>query len=112
MKKSPQILYHFKPLLPFLRRYGIWYALGLFFNMIVDTGLIFIPQLTRRAVDIISSGEFQWREIGILAVGMVIISTFIVTAHPAALKRSYAKNFLSIYRSFHGIFIKRIKPAI
>ena len=77
MKKRVKILSQFKSLFPFLRRYGWWYVLGMFFDMLVDAGLIFIPQLTRRAIDIISSGVFQWQDIASLAVWMVVIAALI-----------------------------------
>jgi ATP-binding cassette subfamily B protein len=76
MQKVP--LREFKTMLPYLSRYGWRYALGFLCLIVVDAAQVLIPQLTRRAVDIISQGVFEWRRVLHLCLfmigGMVIIS--------------------------------------
>jgi len=58
-------------LLPYLSRYRHRYFWGILCLVAVDGAQIIIPQLIRRAVDLISSGVFQWRQIIILALWML-----------------------------------------
>jgi ATP-binding cassette subfamily B protein len=67
----------FKTLLPYLARYRFRYGLGFFFLVAVDAVQVIIPQFMRRAVDIISSGSFEIREVLAPAVAMAVLMTFI-----------------------------------
>jgi ATP-binding cassette, subfamily B, multidrug efflux pump len=64
-------LKEYKALFPYLSRYKVQYITGVIFLIIVDAAQIAIPQFIRRAIDLISSGTFQWRQILILSLWMV-----------------------------------------
>ncbi|MDR0290207.1 MAG: ATP-binding cassette domain-containing protein, partial [Treponema sp.] len=67
---GPALFTHFRSLLPYLSRYRRPYLWGLLFLIIVDAAQIAIPQFIRRAIDLISSGRFEWREIVFLCLWM------------------------------------------
>ena len=52
------MLREFRTLLPYARRYWPRYLAGLFFLVLADAGQLYLPQLVRRAVDLIASGSF------------------------------------------------------
>jgi ATP-binding cassette subfamily B protein len=64
-------LREFKTLLPYLAQYRRQYAWGFVFLVIIDAAQVLIPQFMRRAVDIISLGNFDWRRVLFQALGMV-----------------------------------------
>jgi ATP-binding cassette subfamily B protein len=66
--KTP--LAEYKSLFPYLARYRWRYFWGLVCLIAVDAAQIIIPQFLRRAVDLVSSGVFEWREIIFLALWM------------------------------------------
>ncbi len=70
-------LKEYKALLPYLSRYKAQYITGVIFLIIVDAAQIAIPQFLRAAIDIISSGNFQWRQIIILSLWMTGIMAVI-----------------------------------
>jgi ATP-binding cassette subfamily B protein len=70
-------LKQYKSLLPYLARYRGRYICGLVCLLVVDAAQIAIPQFIRRAVDLISAGSFQWREIVILCAWMIAIMALI-----------------------------------
>jgi ATP-binding cassette subfamily B protein len=70
-------LREFKTLLPYLARYRFQYVLGFFFLVAVDAVQVIIPQFLRRAVDIISSGSFELKEVAAPALAMAALMTFI-----------------------------------
>jgi ATP-binding cassette subfamily B protein len=72
-EKTKTPLSEYKSLLPYLARYRWRYFWGLVCLIAVDAAQIIIPQFIRRAVDMISSGVFEWREILFLAFWMVAI---------------------------------------
>ncbi len=49
----------YKRLFPYLKRYVWWYVFGLFFLVITDGGQLFMPQIIKSAIDIISGGRFE-----------------------------------------------------
>ena len=57
------MLKEFKTLLPYAKRFTLWYIAGLVCLVVTDGGLILVPQFIRRAIDIIVSGDFQLVEI-------------------------------------------------
>ncbi|QQO08551.1 ABC transporter ATP-binding protein [Breznakiella homolactica] len=56
-------LKEFRSLIPYLSRYRWRYVLGFLCLIIVDVAQIFIPQCIRQAVDLISSGRFNWHSV-------------------------------------------------
>jgi ATP-binding cassette subfamily B protein len=72
MSRPKKIYKEYASLLPYLARYRSRYFWGLLCLVTVDGAQIIIPQLIRRAVDIISSGVFEWRRIIILALWMLV----------------------------------------
>ncbi|MDR2478242.1 MAG: ABC transporter ATP-binding protein/permease [Treponema sp.] len=77
MNKVKSALDEYKSLLPYFAKYRRHYILGLVCLVAVDAAQILIPQFLRRAVDLISSGVFQWKEIIVLAIWMTVIMAFI-----------------------------------
>jgi len=79
MSKSTKAynLKEYKSLLPYFSQYRNRYIIGLIFLVIVDSAQIAIPQFIRMAVDIISSGVFEWRQILILCLLMVGTMTLV-----------------------------------
>jgi ATP-binding cassette subfamily B protein len=74
---SPLTLKPFKSLLPYIAVHRWRYLLGLVCLIIVDAAQIAIPQFIRQAIDIISAGSFEWREIIILCLWMTAIMALI-----------------------------------
>jgi ATP-binding cassette subfamily B protein len=52
------VLKEFKTLVPLLKKYRGWYFLGLLCLIGTDAGELFIPQMIKKATDIIASGSF------------------------------------------------------
>jgi ATP-binding cassette subfamily B protein len=69
MPKAP--FWEFKTLLPWLSRYRWPYIWGFICLVVVDGAQVLIPQLLRRAVDLISGGAFAWSAVFVLALAMV-----------------------------------------
>ena len=61
----------YKSLFPWFAPYRRRYFWGLVILVLVDAAQIIIPQFIRRAVDLVSSGVFEWREIIFLALWTV-----------------------------------------
>jgi ATP-binding cassette subfamily B protein len=53
------MLREFRTLLPYVRRFWPRYLAGLLFLALADAGQLYLPQLVRRAVDLIASGGFS-----------------------------------------------------
>ena len=70
-------LKEYKTLLPYFSQYRRRYIVGLIFLVIVDSAQIAIPQFIRMAVDIISGGVFEWRQIVTLCLLMVGTMTLV-----------------------------------
>ena len=66
-------LKEFRSLFPYIYRYRYRYALGLFFNFMVDASQMIMPQFIRQAVDIISSGAFEFRQVLVPALSMAAL---------------------------------------
>ena len=71
MSQPQKSLKEYRALLPYLSRFRYRYIFGILCLVIVDTAQIIIPQFIRAAVDLISSGDFQWRQIIILSLYML-----------------------------------------
>jgi ATP-binding cassette, subfamily B, multidrug efflux pump len=76
-RTSQSPLRQYRSLLPYLATYRRRYLWGLFFLVIVDAAQIAIPQFIRQAVDLISSGAFEWKKIIILCVWMTALMALI-----------------------------------
>ncbi|MDR2052430.1 MAG: ABC transporter ATP-binding protein/permease [Treponema sp.] len=61
----------FKSILPYIARYRKQYGFGIICLIFVDGAQMLIPQLMRRAIDLISLGNFEWKKVFFLALGMV-----------------------------------------
>lgn len=72
-----RMLKEYRSLLPYLRKYRLNYAIGIFCLLIVDGAQVIIPQLIRRAVDTISSGAFVPRDIALIGLQMVGVAAVI-----------------------------------
>jgi len=70
-------LKEFKSLFPYLSRYKSRYIIGIIFLVIVDAAQIAIPQFIRITVDMISTGDFEWKKIIFLCLCMIGIFTFV-----------------------------------
>jgi ATP-binding cassette subfamily B protein len=79
MAQPKVLLRHYKSLLPYLARYRWRYLCGLVCLIIVDAAQIAIPQFIKRAIDLVSSGNFEWTEIIILCLWMTAIMALIST---------------------------------
>ena len=64
-------LSEYKSLFSYLGRYRWRYLMGLICLIVVDIAQLIIPQFLKHAVDLISSGNFLWKEIIILAGFMI-----------------------------------------
>ncbi|MCL2209462.1 MAG: ABC transporter ATP-binding protein/permease [Treponema sp.] len=71
MKPPPEYFKEYRTLLPYLMRYRNQYILGIICLVICDAAQIIIPQFLRVVIDLIGSGDFQWRRIIILSLLMV-----------------------------------------
>jgi ATP-binding cassette subfamily B protein len=65
------VLKEYKSLLPYVRRYAHYYIFGFFALLLTDAGELYIPQLIRRAVDIIAEGSFELSRVGEQVLMMV-----------------------------------------
>lgn len=71
------MLGEYDSILPYLKRYRWSYALGLFCLVVVDGAQLLIPQLVKRAIDLISSGDFELAGVLRIALAMVAIAAVI-----------------------------------
>ncbi|MDR0760306.1 MAG: ABC transporter ATP-binding protein/permease [Treponema sp.] len=60
----------FKAVLPYLYHYRRQYLGGFLCLLVIDAAQLAIPQFTRRAIDLIAQGDFQWAQVGLLALAM------------------------------------------
>jgi ATP-binding cassette subfamily B multidrug efflux pump len=67
----------YRTLLPYLKEYGYRYAAGIFCLMAVDAAQLFIPQLMKRAIDLVASGSFDLPRVLRLAFLMALAALFI-----------------------------------
>ena len=67
----------FKSLLPFLSQYKKQYIIGIIFLIVVDAAQIAIPQFLKTAIDLINSGDFEIKQIIILALWMTGIMALV-----------------------------------
>ncbi|MCL2210835.1 MAG: ABC transporter ATP-binding protein/permease [Treponema sp.] len=77
MSRQQSSIKEYKSLFPYLSRYKYRYAVGIIFLVIVDAAQIAIPQFLRKAIDLISSGEFELKQIIILSLWMIGIMTLV-----------------------------------
>ncbi|MDR1836203.1 MAG: ABC transporter ATP-binding protein/permease [Treponema sp.] len=77
MRASQKSLKEYRTLFPYLSHFRHQYIFGIICLVIVDAAQIAIPQFIREAVDLISSGVFQWRQIVILSLCMTGTMVFV-----------------------------------
>lgn len=71
------MLKQFKTVLPYFRKYATRYILGFLCLIVVDGAQLLIPQLIRRAINLVSEGSFQLRDILSISLAMVGIAACI-----------------------------------
>jgi ATP-binding cassette subfamily B protein len=71
------MLGEFDSIRPYLKRYRWNYALGLFCLVVVDGAQLLIPQLVKRAIDLVSGGAFELSSVLGIALAMVGIAAII-----------------------------------
>jgi ATP-binding cassette subfamily B protein len=71
------MLKEFRTILPYLKKYRLFYGLGIFFLVVVDAAQIYIPRLIKRAVDLIAEGGYVMADIVKPALLMVALMAFI-----------------------------------
>jgi len=76
-KSDRASLGEYKSLFSYLARYKWRYFWGLMCLIVVDAAQLIIPQFLRQAVDLISSGDFEWKAIIVLALLMVAVMALI-----------------------------------
>ncbi len=74
------MLKEYRTLLPYIKKYLPFYIPGLFFLVIADGGQLIIPQMIRKAVDLIAGGSYSLREIGFIMLSMTGIASLIALA--------------------------------
>ncbi len=65
------MLKEYKTLLPLVKRYTIYYVLGLLALLLTDAGELYIPQLIKRVTNIIAGGSFSLEAVGRLVLIMI-----------------------------------------
>jgi ATP-binding cassette subfamily B protein len=70
MSRPSVSLKEYKALIPYISRFRVQYIFGVVCLIIVDAAQIAIPQFIRKMVDLISSGNYQWRQIITLSLYM------------------------------------------
>jgi ATP-binding cassette, subfamily B, multidrug efflux pump len=110
------VLREFRTLVPYARSHGPRYVAGLFFLVLTDGAQLFLPQLTRKAIDQLASGSFALNSIleiaatmcGIgflVAVGRFFWRYFIQGASrriEADLRRRLFTHLQSLSSTFYG----------
>jgi len=76
-RTSQSPLRQYQSLLPYIAPYRWRYLWGLFFLIIVDAAQIAIPQFIRQAIDLVSSGAFEWKKIIVLCLWMTALMALI-----------------------------------
>lgn len=67
----------YRTLLPDLKRHKSRYIGGLVFLVITDSSQLYLPQLIKRAIDLISLGEFTMSSMAAIAAQMTAVATLI-----------------------------------
>ncbi|MDR1143266.1 MAG: ABC transporter ATP-binding protein/permease [Spirochaetaceae bacterium] len=70
-------LREFRTILPYLKRYRRPYTLGFLCLIVVDGAQAIIPQFIRRAVDLITLGDFEWFAVLRLCLAMLAVMAVI-----------------------------------
>ncbi len=67
----------FRTLIPYLKRYSLWYIAGILCLIVTDAAQIYIPSLLKQGVDIVASGNFLLADI-IPAVTALCITAAVI----------------------------------
>ena len=115
------MLREFKSLLPYVKRYGHFYLFGMLALLLTDAGELYIPQLIRRATDIIASGDFAPQKVGTLVLMMVAIAAGVALfrfgwryfLHGASrrIERDLREDLFTHLLSLSGSFYRRNKTG-
>jgi ATP-binding cassette subfamily B protein len=71
------MLKEYRSILPYLRKYAWRYCVGFLFLMAVDGVQLAIPQIVKRAVDLIATGAFELKDVGSLCLLIALVALFI-----------------------------------
>jgi len=71
------MLKEYKTLVPYLKKYLIYYIAGIFCLVITDAGLLYIPQFIKKAINSVSVGAFELSLIGRYMIQMVMLAILI-----------------------------------
>jgi ATP-binding cassette subfamily B protein len=77
--KTKSGLREFRTVLPYLKKYRTSYVLGFICLIVVDAAQTVIPQFIRRAVDLITRGNFAWAEVLRLCLAMLAVMALIAS---------------------------------
>lgn len=83
-----RVFAEFRTLAPYGRRHLGRYLAGLFFLVVTDGGQLYLPQLTRQAIDLLASGRFALPQVLAIAGGMCGIAVLI------AIGRFFWRHFI------------------
>lgn len=67
----------YKTILPYLKKYRLFYGLGIFFLVVVDAAQVFIPRLIKKAVDVVADGGYVMADVIKPALLMIGLMAFI-----------------------------------
>lgn len=108
----------FRSLGPYVKKYSVYYVFGILALLATAGGQIIIPQLIRKAINLIATGTFTTRSILTITGGMVGVAAaisifryawrvFIQTASrkiEADLRKDYFNHLLTLSPSFYGSY--------
>ena len=110
------MLKEYSSLKPYLKKYAVSYVLGIICLALTNGGLIYIPQLMKRAIDLISQGETDRELIGHIMLIMVAVAFIVAVSRlgwrhfiqgasrriEAGLRGRLYDHLVTLDRSFYG----------
>jgi ATP-binding cassette subfamily B protein len=64
----------FRTILPYAKKHIVFYILGFLSLIVTDAGQLLLPQFLKRAVDLLSVGDFMLDRVGLLMIEMVAVA--------------------------------------
>ena len=64
------MLKEYRTLWPYFKRFRFWYLGGIFFLLLTDAAQLLIPQMLKRAIDLLSLGSFELSAVGGVALAI------------------------------------------